>query len=248
MSSSGRLTTEARSVIGAPVTIYIKSSDNENNATVYTDSVGEYSYETEVEAGEYTIRSVFSDPVYPVNDCRSSDSIVSFAQSNLYLYIILFVITATGAGYLIVRRRNSREISEDPSPKETTIFDQTEEYIPSEPLTDISEEDKGITPVEVTAVQEYRSRYLSERTALTPAKAAQILGDGFTAAIQKYSAQECSPSETMREYAAKLDDTCRKQAIEFVILYEAIVYGTDPQDEDELLSAWDEAIQCMGDE
>lgn len=243
--SSGKLTTEGRDVIGAPVTLYIIGPDTEDNATVYTDNVGEYSCKTEVEPGEYTILSVFSAPEFPVNDCRSSEYVVSVAKSNLYLYIILFVITATGAGYLMLRRRNITEKPEPPK-KETSIFDQTKEFISTEPMQNIPDRKNEISPVEVAAIQEYRSRYISQRTVLPSAEAARILGDGFVAAIQKYSAQECSPSETMREHAAKLDDTCRKTAVEFVTRYEAMVYGTDQQGGDELLSKWDEVITCMG--
>ncbi len=246
ISSSGKLTTEARAVSGAPVTLYIKGQDTEKNATVDTDNAGEYLYETEVEPGEYTILSVFSDPEFPVSDCRSSESVVSITQSNLYIYIILFVITATGAGYLILRRRNRAEKTEQ-SPIETSIFDTAEEFLSSEPLPEISDTKNEITPAEIVAIQEYRSRYISQRTVLSPAEAAHILGEGFTAAIQKYSSQECSPSETMREQTAKLDDTCMKKAVVFVTLYETMVYGIDQQDGDELLSAWDKVITCMGD-
>ncbi|MDE4909022.1 hypothetical protein L0665_10420 [Methanogenium marinum] len=250
ISSSGRLTTEGRCVSGAPVTLYIKGPDTEDNATVYTDNFGEYLYETEVEPGEYTIQSVFSDPVFPVSECRSNKLVVPITKSNLYLYIILFVVTAAGAGYLILRRRNKSEKPKNTviSPKETSIFDKTEEFLPSEPLPEISETKNEITPAEVVAIREYRSRYISQRAVLSSAEAAHILGEGFTAAIQKYSGQECSPSETMREYTAKLDDMCRKKAVVFVTLYEAIVYGTDQQDGDELLSAWDEVITCIGGE
>ena len=247
ISSSGKLTTESRDISGAPVTLYIKGPDTEGNATVYTDTYGEYSYETAVEPGEYTILSVFSDPEFPVNDCRSSESVVLVTRSNLYLYIILFVITATGAGYLILRRRNRTEKPEY-TPKETSIFDKTEAFLSTEPLPGITEKKNEISPAEVVAIQVYRSRYISQRTVLPSAEAAYILGEGFIAAIQKYYSQECSPSETMREHTAKLDDTCRKTAVRFVTLYEAMVYGTDQQDGDELLSAWDEAITCMGDE
>ncbi len=69
--SSGRLTTECRDVSDAPITLYLRGTDNETQTTVYTDSSGTYSYETEVNPGDYTIQSVFSDPSFPVNECRS---------------------------------------------------------------------------------------------------------------------------------------------------------------------------------
>ncbi|KAF1078612.1 carboxypeptidase-like regulatory domain-containing protein [Methanogenium sp. MK-MG] len=243
--SSGRLTTECRDVSDAPVTIYLRGLDNETETTVYTDSSGAYSYETEVRPGDYIIQSVFSDPGFPVNECRSRESVVSVGQNDLLLYLLLFTIVAAGAGYLILRRRyNNRE--KEGSPEETSEPDTTEEHPSTSPLPERAEDTRGDSRSEATAIQDFRSRYISQRTTLSPADASRILGEGLTAAIGFYTGQKCRPSETMREQADRLEGRCREQAYVFVTMYEAMVYGKYHQKGDELLVAWDEAIRCMG--
>ncbi len=244
--SSGRLSTEGRDVSDAPVTIYFRGPDTENVTIVHTDGTGLYSCATELESGEYTIQSVFSDPTFPVNECRSEEYSVSVGQSNLYLYMILFMICAGGAGYLILRRRqNDRE--QEPSFNETDKTDKSAESLSRDSMADTGDEG-GINNLlsDAAVIQDFRSRYILQRTLIPPADATRILGEGFTFAIGSHTGQKCRPSETMREQAVKLEEKCHKRASVFVALYEAMVYGKDYQKGDELLSAWDEAIRCMG--
>ncbi|WFN34719.1 carboxypeptidase-like regulatory domain-containing protein [Methanogenium sp. S4BF] len=243
--SSGRLSTEGRDVTGAPVQISFRSADSENVTTVFTDATGVYSCTTEVSSGDYTIQSVFSDSGFPVNECRSREYNISVGQNDLYLFIILFVICAGGAGYLILRRRQ-RGRAQESLFDETGQPDKPEALLPGGPLTARGEEEGISTHSREAAIQDFRSRYISERTSLSSADSARILGEGFTAAVGYYTARKCRPSETMREQTAKLDEKCRKEAAVFVTRYEALVYGRDHAGGDELLCAWDDAIRCMG--
>lgn len=239
--ASGALSTEGREISDAPVNVYFRSADSENMTTVYTDDSGEYSCITELTPGEYTVQSVFSDTAYPVRECRSDEYIISIAQSHLVLYIIVFMICAGGAGYLFFRRRQGEREQESPS---KDLAD--EDYAPA-PLPENAEEKSRHRTPEPTAMDSYRSRYLSQREILSPRDAARILGEGLTAAIAQYTERECRPSETMREQTARLDESGKQSAYGFVTMYEAVVYGTGVPEGDELLSAWDAVIQCMGD-
>lgn len=246
ITSSGRLTTEGRDVSNAPVTIYIASPNNETQTTVYTDYSGTYSYSAEMKPGDYSIVSEFSDSTFPIYDCRSSESIVSVGKTNLFLYLVLFMIIASGAGYLFFRRRNQRETAEESSLKTANIFDIPDATLSPEEYPEFSVRGDEIIQKESIPIQEYRSRYLSARTKLTPVDASHILRDGFILAVGKYSGQKSRLSETLREHAAKLDSPSREQADVFVRHYEAIVYGSEQHDGDDLLVAWDEIIAQLG--
>lgn len=246
ITSSGRLTTEGRDVSNAPVTIYIASPNNETQTTVYTDYSGTYSYSAEMKPGDYSIVSEFSDSTFPIYDCRSSESIVSVGKTNLFLYLVLFMIIASGAGYLFFRRRNQRETAEESSLKTANIFDIPDATLSPEEYPEFSVRGDEIIQKESIPIQEYRSRYLSARTKLTPVDASHILRDGFILAVGKYSGQKSRLSETLREHAAKLDSPSREQADVFVRHYEAIVYGSEQHDGDDLLVAWDEIIARLG--
>jgi hypothetical protein len=245
--SSGRLTTEGRGISGALVTISLRGQDDETQATVYTDRSGAYSYETEVTPGEYTIRSLFSDSAFPVDECISEEYVVFVGQPDLYLYLIPMVIIAAAAAHLIRRgypvlRRKYK------NPEPELPIEETEEFLPVEYQPDKTDGVGESSPPEITATEDdIRSRYISQRTILSSADAARILGEGFRAAIESYTGQKCRPSETMREQAGRLEEECLERAYAFVTLYEAMVYGKDHQKGDELLAAWDEVVRCMGD-
>ena len=235
--SSGRLSTEGIGLSDVPVTIYFSGPDTENVTIVQTDRTGVYSCATELASGEYTIQSVFSDPTFPVRECRSEECSVSVNQSNLYLSIILFMICGGGAGYLILRRRQS-DREQEPSFHETDETDKPAEFLSGDSMADMRDEGGIKTQLaDAAVIQDFRSRYILQKTLLSPADAARILGEGFHVAIESYTGQECRPSETVREQALKLDEKCRKQASVFVAMYEAMVYGKDYQKGDELLSA-----------
>ena len=243
--TSGTLRTEGRDVSDAPVNIYLRSADTENMTTVYTDAAGVYSYKSEITAGEYTIQSVFSDQAFPVNECRSREYSISVGQNDLYLFIILFVICAGGAGYLIIRRRK-RVRGQDQLFDEAAEADKPEESLSGDTPTERAVGERIDAYSAEAAIRNFRTTYISQRPELSTADSARILGEGFTFAISFYTARGYRPSETMREQMAKLDDRCRRQASTFVTMYEAAVYGRDQKDTDKLLSAWDDAIRCMG--
>ncbi len=244
--SSGMLRTEDRDVTNAPVNIYFRSAESENMTTVYTDKTGAYSCKTELTSGDYTIQSVFSEPSFPVHECRSEESTISIGQSNLYIFIVLFIICAGGAGYLIFNRRQ-RIRAQKSLFNETSEPDKPEDLLPVDASTERSEGERKTSLSHDNALQHFRTMYIAQKAVLSPADSARILGEGFTAAVGYSTARECRPSETMREHMAKLDERCRKEASVFVTIYEASVYGRrDHTGGDELLSAWDKAIQCMG--
>lgn len=244
--ASGTLSTAGREIPDAPVMISFVSADTQNMTTVYTDGTGAYSCATELTPGEYTVQSVFSDAAYPVNECRSEEHVIEIAQSYLAIYLVLFMCCAGGAGYLFLRRRQGEREEAPPSTDLDETTDEDEYYSPTPPMEreeDMSEEGAA----EHTVTDNYRNKYLSEKDDLSSAQAARILGAGLTAAIAQYTTQVCRPSETMREQTARLDERCRHTAYLFVTMYEAVVYGMMEPEGDELLSAWDAAIQCMGD-
>lgn len=244
--ASGTLSTEGRNIPDAPVIVSFVSADTENMTTVYTDDTGAYSCATELPPGAYTVQSVFSDAAYPVSECSSEERVLDIAQSYLIVYLILFVCCAGGAGYLFLRsRRGEREQALPPGDRDGTK-DTDEDRAPAL-LPETVEEMKAQRIFGPTGIDDYRSRYLSEKDNLPSAHAARILGEGLTAAIAQYTARECRPSETMREQTARLDERCRDPAYQFVAMYEAVVYGMMEPKGDQLLSAWDASIQCMGD-
>lgn len=245
ITSSGTLTTEERVVSNAPITIYITGLDYENQATVYTDYSGTYSYSEQMEPGEYSIRSTFSDSTSPVHDCISSESVVSVGKSNLLMYLILFIVIAGGAGYLILRHQNLRKREKGSPIKRANIFDAPDTALSTEESPEFSVNQDEVIQKVTIPIQEYRTRYLSARTELSPIDAAHILRDGFVAAVQNHSAEDSRLSETLREHIEKLDDTCREPAVLFVTQYEKLVYGSEQHDGDDLLSAWDKVIACM---
>lgn len=244
--ASGTLHTEGRVVPDAPVIVSFVSADTQNMTTVYTDDTGAYSCATKLTPGEYTVQSVFSDTAYPVSECRSEEHVIEIAQSYLIVYLILFVCCAGGAGYLFLRRmRDGKEEGKPLSDLDETT-DEGEYQSPTAPIESKDEKREHRTS-DPAAINNYRTRYLSERDDLTSVQAARILGEGLTTAIAQYTAQKYRPSETMREQTARLDEHCRHPAYLFVTMYEAVVYGMMEPEGDELLSAWDTAIQCMGD-